>query len=133
MTTWSFRQRHLYATGSSLPCPPAENKGLRVYDITLSPFSGQSAPNYTHSGHIPLVRGRSGHRKGFTMTILPKKKPQQQSGAAEVEAGEASSSASHQHQLPIGSLPNHIQVRTLITCSSLPSYVVVFIPCNPLA
>lgn len=44
------------------------------------------------------------------MTILPKKKPPQQgSGSGEVEGSETASSTTHQHQMPMGSLPNHIQ------------------------
>ncbi|XP_068206851.1 OTU domain-containing protein 5-B isoform X2 [Palaemon carinicauda] len=44
------------------------------------------------------------------MTILPKKKPQQaSSGGGEGETVEPPNSVPHQHQLPIGSIPNHIQ------------------------
>lgn len=43
------------------------------------------------------------------MTILPKKKPQAAPGGGEVENGEPSNPVPHQHQLPMGSLPNHIQ------------------------
>ncbi|CAL4066375.1 unnamed protein product, partial [Meganyctiphanes norvegica] len=58
------------------------------------------------------------------MTILPKKKPQQAGGgAAEVEAGEASSSGHNQHinqhSLPIGSIPNHLQSSEGTSRSSL--------------
>ncbi|XP_076037655.1 OTU domain-containing protein 5-B-like [Oratosquilla oratoria] len=51
------------------------------------------------------------------MTILPKKKPQASNQAAEVENNDAvahssgghHSHTSHQHQLPLGSLPSHLQ------------------------